>query len=59
MSIDFSPSEKTLVKIRRIAKLREQGVIWTEVAKQIGHRPRYCRALHEYYVKIISKGGSQ
>ena len=51
MYIDFSPSLKTQAKIKRIVELRGQGMIWDNVAKELGHRVRYCKALMEYYRK--------
>lgn len=55
MFIDFSPSGKTLAKMRKIHQLRKKKVIWTDVAKQLGHGTRYVKALEAKYKEILAE----
>lgn len=41
--------------MQQVYKLREQGLIWDDVARRARREKRYCQAMYVYFVKEVLK----
>lgn len=56
--LDFTPSVKTVEKMKMIAYIRGQGKKWDDIFPIIGHKKRYVQELYRFYMNEM-KGGKK